>query len=518
MADTTSNLTAVFKARDEASKEVKKVEGSLSGLGSALSKAGIAAAAFGAAAAAALGAFAISSVKEFSEVGDAVEKMSIRTGLSAESVSALRVAADMGGTSIETVEGAAKKMQLTMVSAKGASDGMKDAFKGIGMSINDIFAKGVSPDTKFELLGNAIANTTDPMLRTQLAIEAFGKSGTDLLPMFEGGNFSMAAWSEQAKKLGVSFDELSAKHAAELNDAIGAMGTAWTGLKMKVGGELAPVITGFINDQLIPMAEKTLAALPSISELKKGFDNMKVGFVQAVNEFDQKTGIITALREGFEKIWSQIQTQLVPALQKLWEANKPLMPYYEALGKVIAGVLVVSIRILIEVVTTIIGKMIDFATWQANTQAAILEFSKPAIDLITGVFKGMGDQIFYVIGKLGDFKRAAIDAYNWAAKAASMVNSATPSGMISNAIGALSGRAMGGSVTAGTPYIVGENGRELFVPNQSGTIVSNSGLKSSGSGASININIGNFFGGNPELAARDLGDLIIKRLQMNARV
>lgn len=35
------------------------------------------------------------------------------------------------------------------------------------------------------------------------------------------------------------------------------------------------------------------------------------------------------------------------------------------------------------------------------------------------------------------------------------------------------GRAHGGSVLAGTPYIVGERGPELFVPGRSGTIVPN---------------------------------------------
>ena len=34
-------------------------------------------------------------------------------------------------------------------------------------------------------------------------------------------------------------------------------------------------------------------------------------------------------------------------------------------------------------------------------------------------------------------------------------------------------RALGGSVSAGTPYVVGEQGPEMFVPNQSGTIVPN---------------------------------------------
>jgi hypothetical protein len=42
-----------------------------------------------------------------------------------------------------------------------------------------------------------------------------------------------------------------------------------------------------------------------------------------------------------------------------------------------------------------------------------------------------------------------------------------------DAIGAAGGRAMGGPVWADQPYIVGERGAELFVPNSNGTIVPN---------------------------------------------
>ena len=35
----------------------------------------------------------------------------------------------------------------------------------------------------------------------------------------------------------------------------------------------------------------------------------------------------------------------------------------------------------------------------------------------------------------------------------------------------IDGKAMGGSVAAGTPYIVGEQGAELFVPGAAGTIL-----------------------------------------------
>jgi hypothetical protein len=55
-------------------------------------------------------------------------------------------------------------------------------------------------------------------------------------------------------------------------------------------------------------------------------------------------------------------------------------------------------------------------------------------------------------------------------------------GLIDSAFGGL--RAAGGSVSAGTPYVVGERGAELFVPSSNGTIVPNGG-----SGSTINITV-----------------------------
>lgn len=46
----------------------------------------------------------------------------------------------------------------------------------------------------------------------------------------------------------------------------------------------------------------------------------------------------------------------------------------------------------------------------------------------------------------------------------------------------LPGRAVGGPVTAGQPYIVGEQGPELFLPNTGGTVMSNGSLNSMGRG------------------------------------
>jgi hypothetical protein len=56
-------------------------------------------------------------------------------------------------------------------------------------------------------------------------------------------------------------------------------------------------------------------------------------------------------------------------------------------------------------------------------------------------------------------------------------------GLIDSAFGGF--RANGGSVSAGTPYVVGERGAELFVPSSSGTIIPNGGM----GGSTINITV-----------------------------
>lgn len=47
------------------------------------------------------------------------------------------------------------------------------------------------------------------------------------------------------------------------------------------------------------------------------------------------------------------------------------------------------------------------------------------------------------------------------------------SGTAAGAMASFSGRASGGSVDAGTPYMIGENGPELFIPRTQGTVVPN---------------------------------------------
>lgn len=473
-----TELDITIKAKDEASREIGKVTDSLGGLSGILGTAGKAIVGFGIAGASAAAAFGIASINQYSKVGDEVEKMSKRTGLAAESVSALRVAADMGGTSIETIEKSIKKMQLGMEVAADGTSTFGNVLNQLGLDAEEFEGQGL--DAHFMGIGNAIGAVKDPTLRAQLAMEAFGVSGTQLLPMFEEGAFSMEEWKQKAKELGVSFDEVSAGNAARLNDAIGAMKTAFAGLTLQVGGELAPVITDLIENQLIPLSTQFIAMLPTIGEVTDGFKGLWQSFVQAVEAFDQSTGIITQLRIGFQEVWDRVANELAPALRELWVAMQPLMPLIEALAKVALVALVLALKIAIELLLIIIKAFVDMATFAAKVATTLLTIFKPAIETTKAVIQSLIGPIQQAIDMFNGMRAAAAAAYAAAQNA------------VSRAVNTITGRATGGPVTGGTPYIVGERGPELFVPSSSGTIVPNGALSGSPSiklfeGATINV-------------------------------
>lgn len=61
--------------------------------------------------------------------------------------------------------------------------------------------------------------------------------------------------------------------------------------------------------------------------------------------------------------------------------------------------------------------------------------------------------------------------------------------LLGSLVSSLFGRAGGGSVSANTPYVVGERGPELFVPSSSGRVESNGADGSSASPVSVSVNV-----------------------------
>ena len=81
-------------------------------------------------------------------------------------------------------------------------------------------------------------------------------------------------------------------------------------------------------------------------------------------------------------------------------------------------------------------------------------------------------------------------------------------------MGSAEPRAMGGPVTGGKPYIVGEEGPELFTPNASGNITPNDAMGGGSQSITLNINVGGVTDRTDKRAlAREIGDMLTQELR-----
>jgi len=180
------------------------------------------------------------AAKVFSDMGDQMAKMSARTGIGVESLSELAYAAEMSGTSAETLESSIRKMQKTLVDAIGGSASAAGALKKLGLTARDL--DGLSPEQQFKLIADQLSKIEDPAARAAAAMNIFGRSGAELLPMMSAGAAGIEQLQQQARDLGLTMSTEDAKAAEAFNSALGNL---WKVLKMAaftIGSALAPVL------------------------------------------------------------------------------------------------------------------------------------------------------------------------------------------------------------------------------------------------------------------------------------
>ena len=214
-----------------------KVNSQIGSLGKSMSSAGTKMAAIGAGVVAPI----FASAMAFASVGSALNDMSKRTGVATESLSVLQFAAEQTGTDMGGVEIAIKKMQKAIFAAGNGSKEAADALAQVGLSAADL--EGMSADQQMGKIADGLMAIEDPGTRAAVAMSIFGKSGTSILPMLEGGSAGMAAFAAEAKRLGLVMDSQTAAKADALGDAVDALSASMKMAFIQIGSAVAPILT-----------------------------------------------------------------------------------------------------------------------------------------------------------------------------------------------------------------------------------------------------------------------------------
>ncbi len=200
-----------------------------------------------------LGVFeGVEKVKEMVEqtvhAAVAAKELSQKLGVSTEAVQELGYAASVtGGTS----EGMQVSMQhlargLQELRTKGTGPSA-DAFKSLGVNVKDSEIQHGNLDQVLEIVADRFAAMPDGVKKTSTAMELFGRSGTELLPLLNKGSGGIKELREEAERLGVVIGDDGIEKAHEFEISQKRLSATLTGLKNEAVIALLPALQEMVE-------------------------------------------------------------------------------------------------------------------------------------------------------------------------------------------------------------------------------------------------------------------------------
>lgn len=224
-----------------ASKAIKEVDGQLGSLSATAKKAG-------AAIAAAISVGAISSwVKASIDAADANRKSAQSAGLAVEEYTALQYAAKLAGIEAGSLNSAMARLNRTIAEAAVGGNSQEAAFTRLGIAVRDSAGNLKTGDVILAEIADRFKDLPDGVQKSAIAMELFGRSGTQLIPLLNGGADGLAELRKEAEALGLVMSETQAAQAEVFNDNLTRIGEASSGAANRVAGELLPNLVDLSN-------------------------------------------------------------------------------------------------------------------------------------------------------------------------------------------------------------------------------------------------------------------------------
>ena len=167
------------------------------------------------------------------DTADNLNDLSQRTGVSVESLSKFGAAAADSGSSVDEVAKAMGRLARGVVDPASKTN---EALRSIGISSTDASGKIKSMDQIMLDVADQFAKMPDGAQKTALAMDLFGKSGANLIPMLNQGRDALNQYS-------ATIDTQMAQAADKFNDSINAVARAVAGPFNQAITALLPLIT-----------------------------------------------------------------------------------------------------------------------------------------------------------------------------------------------------------------------------------------------------------------------------------
>lgn len=522
MADQQVNIT--IRALDKTKKGFSSVTGGLKRVaGSVLN---MKTAIVGAVGAGGFGALIKSSI----DAGDELAKTADKLGVTTQALAGLRHAAELTGVSTGTMDMALQRFTRRAAEAAKGTGEAKGALQELGIDAESLVRLPL--DEQMNIVSDAMQGVGTQADRVRLAMKLFDSEGVALVNTLGGGSDALKQMTEEAEHLGLTLSRTDTAQMEMANDSITRLMGVFKGLTNQLAVAFSPVIT-FVSDAFRQAALDSTAfgnigqkvaiavakAFGAVRQIMHGveivFKSSQLAVMRMANAIGSK--LIPPL-QAFINIYNKIAAFLgrplitesaaqimgnlpqdIASLQQELDVLKTMNPGHE-LSESMQEFMVANREVaqsvadvkdaITEAGAGDTGKPTIFD--RLNQSFIDLENKLPTVqqkmdELAKTTMKNMSDSLMGVVKgtvKLKDaFKQMAASLIMQAIQL--FVIDKITGGFLSFAKG-LTGKAIGGPVQSGQPYMVGERGPEMFVPNQSGSIIPN---KRMGGGVTVINNV-----------------------------
>lgn len=262
---------------------------------------------------------------------DSLTETAEKLGMPVEALTALKYAAEQSGVPFETLETSLVKLSQNLANSP-------QKFADLGVAIRD--ADGAMRPTAEIVadLADKFQAMPDGAEKTALAMDLFGKSGSDMVLALNGGSEGLQGLMDEARKLGIVFSEETGEAAGRFNDNLGKLSTAAGGLGIQLAASLAPsleTISGFAVDAAMAFSElspetKEMVAQVGAAIAIIGGAALAFGLLSlAISPISVTIGLIAAgakliydnwdgIVAWFSNVWAQIKQ----STEQAWEFVK----------------------------------------------------------------------------------------------------------------------------------------------------------------------------------------------------
>jgi hypothetical protein len=214
-------------------------------------------AAAGLAGALSVGAF-VAAGKAALNFADDIGKMAQKVGMSTEALSKLTYAAKLSDVSMQELQIGVQQLAKNM---EAGSEGLA----ALGISATDSAGNLRSTAEVFADVAEAFANMEDGAGKTAIAMNIFGRSGAQLIPLLNSGRRGLSDMGDEAQRLGVVISGDAAKAAEKFNDNMTRLQEAASGLTQQITQDLLPSLIG-ITEALLEIVKAGSPARQFLSD------------------------------------------------------------------------------------------------------------------------------------------------------------------------------------------------------------------------------------------------------------